>query len=56
MAAKGMADTSSFSVKERLVTSVLVHERRQTMVDIQNDFVVRFGKQHCQVQHYWCKL
>ncbi|PSN53108.1 hypothetical protein C0J52_10566 [Blattella germanica] len=43
LAAKVLADACPFSVEERLVASVWVHERRhirQTMEDIQNDFVV----------------
>lgn len=42
-----MADTSVFSVEERLVASVWVHERhntKKTMTDILRDFAVRFAK------------
>lgn len=42
-----MADTSAFSIEERLVATVWVHERAntgKTIEDVMNDFVVRFEK------------
>ncbi|PSN42777.1 hypothetical protein C0J52_18130 [Blattella germanica] len=42
-----MTDTSFFSIEERLVVSVWVHERqntKKTIRDILRDFSVRFGK------------
>ena len=49
MTATGLADTSLFNVKEHVVASVWVLERRhirQTMEDNQNNFVMLFVKQH----------
>ncbi|KAG7164162.1 hypothetical protein Hamer_G014295 [Homarus americanus] len=48
-----MADTSVFSIEERLVASVWVHERKRngkTMADIQTDFSERFGKDPPSIQ------
>ncbi|XP_078450968.1 U11/U12 small nuclear ribonucleoprotein 25 kDa protein isoform X2 [Lampetra planeri] len=43
----GMADTSSYTIEERLVVSIWAHERshtRKTMKDVRKDFCERFNK------------
>jgi len=42
-----MSDNSPISIKERIIASVWVHDRRlngKTLSDIMNDFEVRFHK------------
>ena len=42
-----MADTSDYTIAERLVAAVLVHERQingKSMRNVMDDFVTRFGR------------
>ena len=42
-----MADTSSYSLEERLLASVWTHDRvhsGKSMEDVRHDFTARFGK------------